>query len=137
MKIPEITLRDIRAEGQVLKERGEALSAQASDLAARMRTETAGAASGVYQCYRDDLNGKRAEILAQFDSGLGQLDAAIAAMRAQNIDPANVQMDGQTVNLIEQRAQLASAKETSLAQIDAAAAQLEQQQHQLTENVIA
>jgi len=136
VKIPEITLRDIRAEGRDLERRGRAVSDQASALAARMQTETAGAASVVYQCYRDDLNTKRAEIITQFDAGVGQLEAAIAAMRAQNIDPAAVQMDGETVNLIAQRDQLLRDKEAAVAQIDAAATQLEQQQHQLTNEII-
>jgi hypothetical protein len=137
VKIPQVTIHDLHAEARDLEHRGQDLSGRADALAERMRTATTEAAAHIYQCHRDDLNAKRLEVAAQFDQGIGQLDGAIASLRAQGIDPAAASMDGQTVDLVAQRQQLVSGKDAALAQIDEAAAQIDTQQRQLTGQIVA
>jgi hypothetical protein len=137
VKVPEITINNLKVEAKELEGRGKDLQTRAEALATRMKTDTATASSSLYQCYGNDLQGKRAQVMTQFAGAIGQLDAAIKAAGAQGLDPSAMAAEGGTVNLLAQRQKLVEDQNGALAQIDAAITQLTAKQKEVTGDIIA
>lgn len=137
VKVPQITVRSISVQAQELEGRGKELQTRAEAHASRMKADTATASSTLYQCFGNDLQGKRGQIIAQFGGAISQLDAAIKAAGAQGLDPSAMAAEGGTVNLIAQRQKLVDDQNGALAQIDAAIAQLTGKQKEVAGQIIA
>ncbi len=111
LKLPEFTVRDIHVEQERIEDRSDQLSSRANATKEGHVERLGDKTSELYGCLRSDLSEEKIVAEEEFDRGLTDIDAAIAQMRANNIDPASVQTaEGDTLNLLVTKQEILNKK---------------------------
>jgi hypothetical protein len=125
--VPQFTGHSVLLDPKPLKDKSEALSNKVSATKAAQTTEMSNGIHALFACYRTKLSQDRAAALAQFATGIAQLDGVIQSLRSQGADPTKVPgSDGSSTDLVQKQAELVTARGSALKQFDDALNTLDQ-----------
>lgn len=125
MNLPSITIKDVEAKTEKMEKDTEDLKNYSQDLIGEQKKEFAIAISGNFHCQRDNLSTKRTELTSSFTNSIKKIDLNIQQLKTNGFDPSNLKSsNGQTINLLELKNQLAAKEKEALESIDSAIEEL-------------
>ena len=124
MDIPEFSMNRVEIKLDVPQFRAEevdvkidAYKARAEELAARAEALGRSQKDEIEAAVIEDLSAKKTEIALQFDTAISQLENAIETVRSHGANPAAVQSEDGTVNLVAQLDDLRAKRTDALSVI--------------------
>lgn len=119
MNLPSIIVKNVKAETKQMEKDTEELKNYSQDLIGEQKKDFATAISENFQCQRSNLLAKRDELTSSFLTSVKEIDSNIEQLNANGFDPSNLKSsDGQTINLLELKKQLAEKEKEALTSID-------------------
>lgn len=97
LDLPQFTVKNISIEANLAKEKGEALSQEASTRGAKLKenfkenakVELGTDVTALFDCYQADLMQRKNEAMKQFDNGVNLIQGTIAGMAANKVPDDN------------------------------------------------
>lgn len=138
MGLPQVTVTEGELNAGKLEAEGKALKARSDDVVAAQNLEIGGAMHGVFDCQRNRTEAMQASALAQFDSGIARLRAAINDLSAKGINVSKVVTgDGRTINLNQTLAELMAKRQAAQAQFEDALRKLDESEKKVVSKAVA
>lgn len=118
IKLPEFVARNVNAAFKKLDERGQALKARGDAVAARMEAEIQSLIARYFGGVSDEAVALRHDVENGFNGAIGELEASIAELSAQKVDPGKVPAENGNVNLRKMLMDIVDQRDRTVGQID-------------------
>lgn len=118
LTLPEFTAKNTKVEVKKLERRGEELRERGEALAKRMEAEVQALVATFFGSGSAEQVAVRQEVENSFSGAIGQIEASIAELDAQKVDPSKVPAEGGNVNLRKTLTELVDERGRAVGQLE-------------------